>query len=964
MSGGEISNNKTTLYGGGGIANHSTLNITGGQISGNTTVEDGGAIWNGKDCTLTISNATALNNLATRNGGGIWNGGTLKMKGEVCVWNNESVSNQQLATDNIHLDGVTVINITGALINNNETFVGVNISQANRYITAGYRASNPEVAATTIFQPDKEGYGVLYDYIDKDAQLANNFSETQFTDYSWDETNKKLIKNSGRRRCLTFGGDNAKAEVDLGIKDNITWYVPNSNTIRLKALKIYREVHIVLPTATTIELAHINIEARNNAKLHIHNTDGDESSGTIDVKNWYENSDFSYNDHCRWHSFYRYYDDAAAVGGGDGYDMGSLYMHGGTLSASIQDNRPAAIGGGKDGSIDPNHQIVVYAGVLKGEALYPTYAEETDEVLCDLPLGAAIGGSDNNPQGGSITVYGGKLWAISNGRGAGIGGGYEGGGGDVHIYGGTVEVVGGEKSAAIGGYQDHGMGNIEFASNMRVTAGGYKYITYDAIPEQVFQANLRKDACHYRPWAKVESCDHTPQNGDADSEASTYSIVDESYHDRYCWYCQTVIREQHATTGECPCGKNGYSFTTYVPSATTGGSGYQQKQTYKVKEDNEFYLPECDVVPTGYKFLGWEMNPNSEEADYDKWAAVRGGDISSDDKLAAGTSVKALKGMSNAMLYARYLYDFKDEWQWNDDYTECTLILSCDALPNTTYQVVFTQNDEIIKENCNEYIEYSIRYTYNKNGYNYKFFAKKKLPYELMLQDNADNSAIIVDKQVANVTLSGRTLYKDNAWNTICLPFNLVLAGSPLNGAEARPLTDASNTGTTLNLTFGDAVTELIAGTPYIIKWASGDNIVSPVFNGVTIDKTDRSYANAASGDARVRFLGTYKSTTFSTKDYSIIFVGGDNNLYYPESGAIIGAQRAYFKIGEGAAQARQFTSFNIDFGEGDVTGIITMSDVVCKMSDVWYSIDGRKLDGKPTARGIYINNGRKFVVK
>jgi hypothetical protein len=32
--------------------------------------------------------------------------------------------------------------------------------------------------------------------------------------------------------------------------------------------------------------------------------------------------------------------------------------------------------------------------------------------------------------------------------------------------------------------------------------------------------------------------------------------------------------------------------------------------------------------------------------------------------------------------------------------------------------------------------------------------------------------------------------------------------------------------------------------------------------------------------------------------------------------------------------------------------------------NDDWYSLDGRKLDGKPTARGIYINNGKKVVIK
>ena len=29
-----------------------------------------------------------------------------------------------------------------------------------------------------------------------------------------------------------------------------------------------------------------------------------------------------------------------------------------------------------------------------------------------------------------------------------------------------------------------------------------------------------------------------------------------------------------------------------------------------------------------------------------------------------------------------------------------------------------------------------------------------------------------------------------------------------------------------------------------------------------------------------------------------------------------------------------------------------------------WYTIDGRKLEGKPTAKGLYIHNGRKEVVR
>ena len=248
-------------------------------------------------------------------------------------------------------------------------------------------------------------------------------------------------------------------------------------------------------------------------------------------------------------------------------------------------------------------------------------------------------------------------------------------------------------------------------------------------------------------------------------------------------------------------------------------------------------------------------------------------------------------------------------------------------------------------------------------------------PATVSLANDVDNSTVIsnADGYLADVTLEGRTLYKDGAWNTLCLPFNVTIAGSPLAGAEARTLTSGSIEGTTLNLTFGDFVTELVAGTPYIIKWTKADdyvndnehNLVNPVFHGVTIDKTERSYDNKVSGDERVRFIGTYKSTTFDSEDKSILLMGGENTLYWPQSDASIGAQRAYFKLGDGAQLAR-ITSFSIDFGDDEATGIISLSTDSKNSKDnaAWYSLDGRKLQGKPSRAGVYINNGIKIVIK
>ena len=275
------------------------------------------------------------------------------------------------------------------------------------------------------------------------------------------------------------------------------------------------------------------------------------------------------------------------------------------------------------------------------------------------------------------------------------------------------------------------------------------------------------------------------------------------------------------------------------------------------------------------------------------------------------------------------------------------------------------------------------------------------------LADNADNSTVLAaySGKVADVTLAGRTLFKDGKWNTLCLPFALSadeIAASPLAGAYIRTLSDASfnDANGTLTLDFTPqsgqgAVSSIEAGKPYIIKWAepadyvayNGKNaemcsdIVSPVFERVTLDATDRSVSfDLDKGQEKgITFCGTYDAMAFDAAEPSILFLGDANTLYYPESGAKIGAQRAYFQLdgltaGESTSQVR---AFNLRFvedplteggnfdGEGTQNGIgHTEITEITERAGAWYTIDGVKLDGKPTKKGLYIHEGRKVVVK
>ncbi len=240
----------------------------------------------------------------------------------------------------------------------------------------------------------------------------------------------------------------------------------------------------------------------------------------------------------------------------------------------------------------------------------------------------------------------------------------------------------------------------------------------------------------------------------------------------------------------------------------------------------------------------------------------------------------------------------------------------------------------------------------------------------LTLAGASDNEDAITtaatDGKVYEVTLADRTLYKDGSWNTICLPFDVTLSGSALEGAVARPLSNAYVEGTTLHLAFGEAVTELEAGVPYIIKWAEGDNIVNPVFTNVTISST----APVNSQNGTVSFVGTYSPVALETNTTRNLYFGANNKLLWPDQEVTLGACRAYFKINDGAAGAKGITEFAIDFGEDEVvTGIneaTADSSLFTPHSSLsgWYTIGGIRLSGKPSKKGMYIHNGKTVVVE
>ena len=248
------------------------------------------------------------------------------------------------------------------------------------------------------------------------------------------------------------------------------------------------------------------------------------------------------------------------------------------------------------------------------------------------------------------------------------------------------------------------------------------------------------------------------------------------------------------------------------------------------------------------------------------------------------------------------------------------------------------------------------------------------------LAANEDNSEVINnaanDGGAYDVKLCDRTLYKDGTWNTLCLPFSLnedqieTMLESPqqiktLSTTEFDPETG------TLTLNFEEA-TSIWAGMAYIIKWNPSDNsdysdyseyseLRNPVFSGVTLSDTYTSYVTEYA-----EFIGTTSPMTLAAGDRTVLYLGANNTLYSPSVDKVIKSCYAYFKLLGGITagdKANQVRSFRLNFGDGEATDI-SLFETDSQQDAEWYTIDGRRINGKPTTNGLYINKGQKLFIK
>ena len=258
--------------------------------------------------------------------------------------------------------------------------------------------------------------------------------------------------------------------------------------------------------------------------------------------------------------------------------------------------------------------------------------------------------------------------------------------------------------------------------------------------------------------------------------------------------------------------------------------------------------------------------------------------------------------------------------------------------------------------------------------------------------DASQESTISITSDVVVNAVELNRDFTANQPATVMLPFSLG-DGQTINGGSFYKFSGVTKNGDEWKAQFTEVAT-LKANTPYLFMPSATGQMTFDL-NGGTVTLNTTTAGEAGSTSSNWEFRGTYAKVQWAgidsdpsdlSKTYG--FAKGNATIAAGQfvhfaAGAWLKPMRCYLVYngstdggtfqnapsrtrGAGSTEELpQTITVVLLSSSGETTAIGTLDTKTGDITlDGWYTMDGRKLEGKPTKKGLYINNGRKIVIK
>lgn len=224
------------------------------------------------------------------------------------------------------------------------------------------------------------------------------------------------------------------------------------------------------------------------------------------------------------------------------------------------------------------------------------------------------------------------------------------------------------------------------------------------------------------------------------------------------------------------------------------------------------------------------------------------------------------------------------------------------------------------------------------------------------LDETANNDDVVIKSEGKTVNVTLKRTISDTYLNPFCVPFDMTADQiTEVFGEGSVVSAFTSITGKVMNF---EKVTTITAGQPYIVQATKASTEIS--LDNVEMKFEPGSNVKQNSDELSMSFNGIVSPYTFKKNDGTELFLDKEGNLRYPSAvPSKMKGMRAYFEVLGGTGNEAKV---NIGGGLSSIDKLMNGEAMTGKVYNLNGQYVGNTLDG--LAKGLYIMNGKKYVVK